>query len=147
MNAKEKYQIDSWGYILQAQSSIVQEADRQLKEAGMIPLVWYDIILIINKSKDRKLRLNEIVKRMVLTKSGISRTVDRMMEEGYLKKEKCKEDGRGIYIIYTQKGYSEFRKAWAIYSKVIKQMLVDKLTDDEIENLRSSLGKIFTSNC
>jgi DNA-binding MarR family transcriptional regulator len=136
--------IDAWGYLLRLQAEVIGHIEADLKEQGHISLTWYDVLLSLDNAPDRRLRMSEIADRIVLSRSALTRSVDRLQKEGYLKREPCGHDARGAYAVLTKKGVAAVTQARPVYWAGIKKYFADGLTDSELEVLDSSFSKILT---
>ncbi len=143
MKEDPKY-IDAWGYLLRLQAEVVSRIEADLKEQGEISLTWYDVLLTLDNSPEKRLRMSEIADRIVLSRSALTRSVDRLEKEGFLKREQCGHDARGAYAVLTKKGQTALSKARPVYWAGIKKYFADSLPDADISSLDRIFEKILT---
>jgi len=94
------------------------------------------------EAPDRRLRMHELAQRVVLSRSGLTRFVDRLETEGYLTRERSGTDRRGAYAVITERGIAALRQAWPVYARGISQYFAQWLTAEEAEVLGSALERI-----
>jgi len=141
MRGDPKY-IDAWGYLLRLQSQVVARIEEDLKQQGEISLTWYDVLLALDNAPEKRLRMSEVADRIVLSRSALTRSVDKLEAEGYLRRERCRHDERGAYAVLTKKGERALTRARPVYWAGIKKYFAGNLTDTDISNLESILEKI-----
>ena len=90
--------------------------------------------------------MHELAQRVVLSRSGLTRLVDRLEAEGFLTRDRCKTDRRGAYAVITEQGIAALRRAWPIYAKGISQYFAQWLTLEEAQVLGSALERIEQSS-
>jgi DNA-binding MarR family transcriptional regulator len=96
-----------------------------------MPLNWYDVLIELQEAPDNRLRMSDLADRVLLTRSGLTRLVDRLEKEGYIIREIDPEDRRGFYAIITDTGKQAMRGAWKVYSQSIHTYFAQHLTDEE----------------
>jgi DNA-binding MarR family transcriptional regulator len=136
--------IDAWGYLLRLQSQVVARIEEDLKRRGEISLTWYDVLLTLEKASENRLRMSEIADRIVLSRSALTRSVDKLAAGGYLRREPCRHDERGAYAVLTKKGARALARARPVYWAGIEKYFAGGLTTADISNLERLLEKIAT---
>jgi DNA-binding MarR family transcriptional regulator len=86
--------IAAWRALLTAHADLTERIDAALRAAGVIPLRWYDALLSLYEAPGRRLRLAELARAALLSRSGLSRLVDRLEAAGLLMREPCEDDAR-----------------------------------------------------
>ena len=135
--------VDVWGCLLRLQSQVVARIEEDLKEEGEISLTWYDVLLALENAPENRLRMGEIADRIVLSRSALTRSVDKLEAEGYLRRERCSHDERGAYAVLTKNGQRALAEARPVYWAGIKKYFAGNLTDADISSLESILEKIL----
>jgi DNA-binding MarR family transcriptional regulator len=139
----EKQMVSSWASYLKVHARVINEIEKELARAGQIPLTWYDILLSVNGSPGNRKRMIEIAEEVVLTKSGLSRSVDKLTEAGLLVKEPCPDDKRGSFAVITDKGIQALKNAWPVYRKCINKYFGENLDKHEITTVHQAMNKIL----
>lgn len=135
--------LDAWADFLKAHAALIRHIERQLAAAAAVPLTWYDILLVINSAPDKRCRLSDIAQRVVLTRSGLTRSLDRLEKAGYLRREPCEEDRRGAYAALTDDGVEALRVGWRVYRGCIREYFADVLTPAEVRAVGNAMGKVL----
>ncbi len=134
--------LAAWRAFLQAHALLTDVLARELDEASHVPLPWYDVLLQLTEAGGR-LRMQELASRLVLSRSGITRLVDRLQEAGYVQREHCSEDRRGTWAVLTTEGRSALRRAAPVHLRGIEEHFARHLTDDEAATLDAALTRIL----
>lgn len=135
--------VTAWARLVRAESLLLGHVHQALKAAGLPPLVWYDVLLELHRSRDEGgLRQYQLGERMLLPKHNLSRLVDRLVRDGLVERLACLEDGRGNIVRITREGASLLKRMWPVYATVIHEQLESRLTPDEVSALAGILGKL-----
>ncbi len=140
-NLNEK-QLAAWRAFLNAHAAVIGLIERELAEAGRLPLSSYDVLVALSETPGKRLRMHELADRVVLSRSGLSRLVDRLETDGLLARERCGADRRGAYAVLTQQGREALREAWPVYARGIREHFASVLTDPEVDTLTAALGRV-----
>src|ERR1700738_3934142 len=127
----EPSRLGAWRSFLTAHAALINQIERELLEAGVVPLSWYDVLFALYDAPGQRLRMNELASAIVLSRSGLTRLVDRLEAEGLLTRERSASDRRGAFAVLTEKGLEAMRKAWPVYAKGIEEHFARYLSDDE----------------
>jgi DNA-binding MarR family transcriptional regulator len=137
--------LEAWRLFITTHAALIDTIDRKLTTAGKIPLQWYDVLIELYEAPERKLRMRELADKVVLSKSGLTRLVDRLEEAGYLKRDLDPNDRRSFFASITPEGIDALRDAWAIYSKGIEQYFGQHLSEEEAQLLAKLFMKMLNS--
>jgi DNA-binding MarR family transcriptional regulator len=138
-------QLQAWGLFLRVHSRLNEQLERELLAECQLPLTWYDVLVQLNNVQDARLRHQDLSQSIVLSKSGLSRRIDRMEAEGLVRREVCPFDGRGVYEVLTDKGRAVLAQASAIHLRGIENHFARHMSDDEARVLRSVFRRILES--
>jgi DNA-binding MarR family transcriptional regulator len=135
--------IRAWARLMKAQQLALASIERALKEAGLPPLAWYDVLLEVERAGQNGLRPFELEQAMLLAQYNLSRLIDRIERSGYVERIACEEDGRGQFIAITEKGTAIRRKMWPIYARAIEAAVGQYLSTRQADALDSLLGLLI----
>ena len=138
--------IAAWRALLLAQNAVLRAIEADLERAGCVPLAWYDVLLELNATEDRRLRMQELASRTVLSRTRVSRLVDDLVAEGYVSRAPDPADGRVSYAVLTPAGRTALRKAAPVYLAGIRRHFTDHLTATERSRLATTLGKVIAGH-
>jgi DNA-binding MarR family transcriptional regulator len=134
-------QVAAWQQLLICQSRIVRVVEREFESRGLVSFGFYDILLHLRHAPKREKRFREIHGEVVLSRSALSRCVDRMAASGLVEKLDCPDDPRGLIVRITHKGEHELKKAWPVYRKLIETLFGRHFSSDELEFLAQRFAK------
>ena len=124
---------------METHSAVVKYLERRMHEQHGLPLSWWDVLIQLADGPEGRLRMGELAESVLLTRSGITRLVDRMIEAGLVLRETCPKDRRGYYAVITQKGRDTIEKVGPDHSKDAWEVFLGHITDDEAV----LMGKVF----
>jgi len=125
----------AWTLLIRAQQVLLDRVENVLKEADLVPLSWYDVLLELSRDTDSGLRQYEIGERILLNKHNLSRLIDRLEGNGLVKRQTCSVDGRGNIIKITKKGLQLKQEMWPVYAKAIQKLITEPLTATQTQAL------------
>ncbi len=128
----EASRLVAWRSFLIAHAALINQIERELLEAGVVPLSWYDVLFALYDAPGQRLRMNELASAIVLSRSGLTRLVDRLEAEGLLVRERSASDRRGAFAVLTEKGIETMRRAWPVYARGIEEHFARYLSDEEV---------------
>lgn len=126
--------------LLTARARLVETIDRELAAAGVIAFDWYDVLLWLEEA-DGRLKMGELADRVLVSRSGLTRLVDRLVAEGYVRREHCAEDRRAVYAVLTDEGRAAREAAWVVYEPSIVNHFARFLSDTEAATVRDALAR------
>ncbi|MCU1659263.1 MAG: transcriptional regulator, MarR family [Pseudonocardiales bacterium] len=136
------WRVGVWRSFLRAHAGVMRELERELiAEAGM-PLAWYDVLLQLAEAPARRLRMAELADRVLLSRSGLTRLVDRLQAEGLVRRERSPDDARGTYTVLTDAGMGRLRRAAPIHLDGIERHWLAHFSDEELGRLGSLLDRL-----
>jgi DNA-binding MarR family transcriptional regulator len=139
----DKIQLEAWRLFITSNARLLQIIDKELTDAGKIPLHWYDVLIELYEAPERRLRMHELAEKVVLSRSGLTRLVDRLEEAKYLQREADPQDRRGFYTSITEQGIVALREAWTVYSQTIEAHFAQHLSVEEATLMVKVFGKIL----
>ena len=134
--------LKAWRSLITAHANVIGQIELALEQAEHIPLSSYDVLLALWEAPEHRLRMHELAERVILSRSGLSRLVDRLEKEDLLGRERTGSDRRGAYAVLTEKGEAAMRRAWPVYAAGINQHFASRLTESEMLVLTQALGRI-----
>ena len=135
--------LTSWRAFLTAHASVLRDIDEALDAAGLPPLTWYDVLWPLYDAPGRRLRMGELARSVVtISRSGLTRLVDRVEAAGLLRREPCAGDRRGTNIVLTDEGKAMLRRMWPVYAGVIQKRFVAVLDEGEALFLAEALDRV-----
>ena len=134
--------IAAWRGLLTVHANVIAVIEANLAAAGLPPLAWYDVLFALHEQPGKSLRMSELASEVLLSRSGLTRLVDRLEPEGYLQRQACATDKRGLEVILTASGTEVLRRMWPVYRQGIADSFSKHLTDAEVGVLTMAFDKI-----
>jgi DNA-binding MarR family transcriptional regulator len=138
-------QLRVWRSFITAHAAVIRQIERDLAAARAIPLTWYDVLIELYEAPGRRMRLYELADAVVLSRSGLTRLVDRLEQAGLLTRELATIDRRGAFAVLTESGIAAMRQAWPIYARGIQDAFARHLTQAEQATMAAALERIVAA--
>jgi len=135
----------AWVRLIRAGRAVVGRIEAELKGAGFPGLSWYDVLLHLKRRPDGRSSPREIEDAVLFEQYNLSRLLDRMEAEGYVRRIPYPGDRRRQLVEITEEGHSLQRRMWGIYGPAISRHIGAKLSETEAENLAALLLKLMQS--
>ena len=132
--------LGAWRAFLNAHALATKRISRDLAQAGLPELTWYDVLWTLYRADERRLRIRELADAVVLSSTGMTRFVDRLEAAGLVRREAVPGDRRGAYAVITKEGIDLLRRMWPIYARGIATYFGPAVRDADA--LRSALDGI-----
>jgi DNA-binding MarR family transcriptional regulator len=121
--------LNAWRALLYAHARATQRVDAALSAAGLPPLTWYDVLWALRRAPRRRLRTGALAEEVTLSRTGLTRLIDRIERAGLLRREPVPEDRRGSFVAITREGTAMLRKMWPIYEQVLDLSFAAEVRD------------------
>jgi DNA-binding MarR family transcriptional regulator len=134
--------IGAWRSFLHAHARITRRLDEELQAAHGLSLAEYDALLQIAHAPGRRVRMNVLAERVILSRSGITRLVDRLEAAGAVERVACSTDARGQEAVLTTLGLDRLRSAAPTHLDGVRRYFLDRLDAADLVGLEASLGRV-----
>jgi DNA-binding MarR family transcriptional regulator len=135
-------QLEIWRLFLRAHALIVRRLESDLMDRHGMPLAWYDVLARLVEADGHRLRMSDLAERVMLSPSGLTRLVGRMVEAGLVSREPSESDARGFYAVLTDEGYEQLRAATGTHLRGILDYVVSRYTDEELDEIATYLARL-----
>jgi DNA-binding MarR family transcriptional regulator len=132
--------LAAWSAFLRAHARVVRELEHELQAEQRLALTDYDVLVQLANAPDRRLRMSDLADRLLLSRSGATRLVDRLVSQGLLERVMCDIDRRGQWASLTDAGYDRLRQASPTHLRGVAEHFLDRLTAEEL----AALERVFT---
>lgn len=132
----------AWRKFLVAHVMLIEQIERDLAQAELPPLSWYDVLFALSEAPEQKLRLHELAQAVLLSRSNLTRLVDRLEVAGLIQREQCPIDRRGAFAVITDEGVKMLDRMWAVYGSAIEQYFARHLDATEVKFLIKILNRL-----
>jgi DNA-binding MarR family transcriptional regulator len=138
--------IKAWAGLLYGHKALTRELSARLLADHGLTLNDFDVLAQLSRAPEGRLRRVDLVERLLLTPSGITRLLGGLESAGYVEKATCDTDARVTYAVLTELGYEKLQEASRTHVVDIEAALA-RLNDEELETLGSLLARLAESDC
>ena len=133
--------LRGWRLFFESAMAVIDVLDEELQREAGISTRWYDVLIHLEESPEG-IPMNELAERILYSKSGFTRVVDRMEEAGLVRRVRPEHDRRTILVVLTEKGAETMEEARRYHRDGIERHFAQHLTDDEVKVLTRALEKV-----
>ena len=140
-----KIEQDAWGGFLGAYAYINRIVEEDLQEHSRITHVEFEVLLRLSWEESHRLRIQDLAAQSILTRSGVSRVVERLEKAGLVKREEASEDRRGAYAVLTEAGAERFRTAAQAHMIFVRENFLGLFNLQELEQMAGFWKRLETT--
>jgi DNA-binding MarR family transcriptional regulator len=133
--------LGAWRALLKARATLLRQLSVDLEKKTGLTLGDFDVIGQLAEAGGT-LRMTELADRTLSSRSGMTRRVDRMVDEGLVRRDSADGDARGVVVALTDAGLSRLTEALPVHMRGVSELFVEKLDDQELAALESALDKV-----
>ena len=122
-----KREFAAWGGFLYTFKTVISELDSELERELGLSLSSYEVLLWLDRAPGRQVRMSELAEAVLLTRSGMTRLVDRLERDGLVERLRCPSDGRGLHCSMTERGAELFARAQPIHLAGVRARFLSPL--------------------
>jgi DNA-binding MarR family transcriptional regulator len=122
---------------------MVDRLDRELQERVGIQLTWYEVLAQLSSSTTRRMPMKQLAESVSLSKSGITRLVDRMERSGLVERHSCSDDGRVCFAGLTRRGLSVLQVARPVAAEGVEEYFARHITAEEAQVMATALKRVL----
>jgi DNA-binding MarR family transcriptional regulator len=131
-----------WRSFLRAHAQLIRTLEAELGEAREIPLASYDVLVQLAEAPAHRLRMTELADRVLLSRSGLTRLIDRLERDGLVRREPVANDARGMYAVLTAAGIDRLRSATRVHLPGVEAHFARRFNRQELARLGQLLGRL-----
>lgn len=133
-----------WREFVTLHFAINRELDEELRTKSGLSLPEYEVLWELTNAPENRLRMNELARHLLFTRSGVTRLIDRLEAAGYVERDDCDQDGRGVFASLTAEGFAAFEAAAIDYVARLRELFLDRLRGD-LPTMRRLLERLSDS--
>jgi DNA-binding MarR family transcriptional regulator len=135
-------ELAAWQALLHTHHQLVNALDAELREEHDITFGEYDVLLRLARTSERELTMTELARRVMITPSGLTRAIDRLVEEGLVERQRDAADARVVRAHLTAAGRDRIRRASRTHLRGIRRHFTARLTRAQLRSVAAALGVI-----
>jgi len=137
--------IGAWRSLLRANATLMRQLETDLEQQTGLALADYDVLAQLAIA-DGELRMTDLANRALISRSGMTRRVARLVDEGMVRRSEANADRRGVMVALTDAGIARLSETAPAHARGIAEYFVSRLDDQELAVLESALDKV-TVDC
>lgn len=135
--------MKAWRSFLEAHARVTDILEEELEAEKDLPLTWYDVLVQLEEAQGHRLRMTDLAGAVLLSKSGLTRLIDRMCTAGLVGREPDPLDRRGTYVLLTPDGWQRLQDAAPVHMRGIEEHFARYLSDDEAEAIYNAFTRVL----
>ena len=128
-------ELGAWRGLLRVHTALVRELDAELDAVHGLPLTSYDVLIYLQSAPGKRLRMAELADSVLLSRSGVTRLVDRLERDGLIVRDTCTSDGRGCFAVLTDAGEEVLARARPTHLDGVRERFLRHFSDAELKQL------------
>ena len=136
----------AWAALLTARALVVEAIEKLLADAELPELAWYDVLWALEQAPAGRLRMHELAAQTVITRSNMTRLVDRLEAARLVSRQRDPEDRRGAFAQLTPAGKQMRARMWKVYGPAIAEFFDDHVSEAEATAMRACLLRIIEAS-
>jgi DNA-binding MarR family transcriptional regulator len=139
-------ELQAWKALIRAHAALIEVLEQELIADREMPLAFYEVLVTLSETDGGRLRMSDLAARVLLSRSGMTRLVDRMVDAGMVGRDTCPADRRGSYAVLTPAGRAALKRAWPVHARGVIEHFARHLEPGEARQLANTLDRIATAN-
>jgi DNA-binding MarR family transcriptional regulator len=135
--------IATWRDFLVVHARLQRILDLELRAEHDVSLAEYDALLVLAAAPDHRLRMHQIADQVLLSRSGVTRLIDRLVADGSVERSHCSTDARGAEAVLTHAGLSRLRDASSTHLRGISEHFLSAMSDGQLEGLGRAMSAVL----
>ncbi len=132
----------AWWALLEVGSGLFDLLSAGLKDVAGLTLDDYEVLHLLSQAEQRRMRIGELADTMLTGRTRLSQRIDRLTERGWVRRDRCPDDGRVVWVLLTEPGRDFLVSIAPQHLQHVRAHVFDHLTRTDIDDLGRSLGKI-----
>ena len=128
-------ELAAWRGLLRTHAALVRDLDAELHARHDLSLHEYEVLLTLANAQDGRMRMSELAAAVVLSQSGLTRLVDRLVRDGSVARVRCEGDRRGLNAELTDAGRQPLLEARATHLEGVRSRFLDRFDEAELDVL------------
>jgi DNA-binding MarR family transcriptional regulator len=144
--ALDPLEVRAWRAFLETHARVARRLEADLIARNDLPLAEFDVLFQLALADGHRLRMNELADRVLLSRAGITRLVDRLVADGLVGRVKCASDARGFFAVLTGQGMARLEEATPDHLESVRRYFLERFSKSELELLAGLLERAFPTD-
>src|SRR2546421_9370469 len=137
--------LEAWRSLLRAHATLMRQLDKDLEEKTGMALADFDVLAQLALAGG-ELRMTDLAAQALISRSGMTRRVTRLVEEGLVRRANADADGRSVVVTLTHAGVARLTETAPVHLRGVSDLFVSQLDEQELAVLKRALDKV-TVDC
>jgi DNA-binding MarR family transcriptional regulator len=129
--------------MLRVHATLTKALDAELEAAHGLPLSSYEVLMHLADAQDERMRMSDLASTVILSRSGLTRLVDRLEREGLIERQSCPSDARGSFATLTASGRQKLQAARATHLAGVRSLFLDRFSPEELDVLAEAWERVL----
>ncbi|HEY0391200.1 MAG TPA: MarR family transcriptional regulator [Solirubrobacterales bacterium] len=138
---------EAWGALTRTHAAITGRLQEALTSAEFPPLPWYEVLATVADAPEQRMKMGDLAEALVITRGGLTKLVDRLVNAGLLERTFCETDRRVSYATLCPAGVDLLDEMRPVVVAELKLTFASKLSATEADALRETLERVRVSAC
>jgi DNA-binding MarR family transcriptional regulator len=134
-----RQELAAWRGMLRSYTLLQRELESRLEARDGLQNSSYEVLMHLSDAPDGRMRLSDLAELAILSRSGLTRLIDRLEREGQVERERCPDDARGYFAVLTDEGRERVEAARAAYLQDVRSLFLERMSSEE----RDVLGAVW----
>jgi DNA-binding MarR family transcriptional regulator len=139
-------ELRAWRGLLRAYGCLAKRLDAELEREHRLPMTSYEVLNHLEHTNRGRMRMCELAEEAQLSRSGLTRLVDRLEREGLVERCSCEHDARGSYACLTDGGRERLEEARVTHLGVVREHFLSRFSEGELTDLADVWERIAPCN-
>jgi DNA-binding MarR family transcriptional regulator len=136
-------ELRAWRGLLRVHAALSKALDAQLEAEHGLPLNSYEVLMYLSDAEGGRMRMHDLASSVLLSRSGLTRLVDRLEREGYLERCSCAHDARGAFAVLTAAGREKLEAARETHLAGVRERFLHHFSDEELDALGRAWDRVL----
>ena len=141
----DERELRAWRGLLRVHAQLSKALDAQLDAAHGLPLTSYEVLMYLSDAAGGRMRMNDLASSVLLSRSGLTRLVDRLERDGYLERCSCAHDARGAFAVLTPAGREKLEAARETHLAGVRELFLSHFSSDELDVLGDAWDRLLAT--
>jgi len=135
-------ELGAWRGLLRTHATLVKRLDAELEAEHGLALTSYEVLLHLSHAAERKMRMCDVAESVLLSRSGLTRLIDRLERDGFVERVSCADDARGAYARLTDGGLDKLRQAQVTHLDGVRKHFLAHFEESELRTLADAWTRV-----
>jgi len=140
-------ELRAWRGLLRTHARLVKALDAELEAEHGLGVTSYEVLLYLADAAGGRMRMHDLASSVLLSRSGLTRLVDRLERDGLLERKSCEDDARGAFAVLTPAGRQKLDAARRTHLDGVRRHFLEHLADDELDALGDIWDRVAPPTC